>query len=129
MMSPALPGGRGPCDGLVLLTSGWNGSRFAVTASDLTAGAGALVSAPKLGVVAEVADFVEAAAFEEDTFAFRAAFFGRALCAPAADEIVKDSASAAHTVVDDFASFIVFALRRPYLPARQQAPRKHLPLW
>jgi hypothetical protein len=41
---------------------------------------------------------------------------------------VNDSASAAHTVVDDFASFIVFALRQPYWPARQQAPRRHPPL-
>ena len=122
MMSPALPGGRGPCDGFVSLTSGWNGSRFAVTASDLTAGAGALESAPELGAVADVA------AFEEAAFAFRAAFFGAALWAPAADESVNDSASAAHTVVDDFASFIVFAMRRPYLPARQQAPRRHPPL-
>jgi len=122
MMSPALPGGRGPCDGFVLLTSGWNGSRLAVTASDLTAGAGALASAPELGAVAEVAAFGEAA------FAFRAAFFAGALWAPAADESVNDSASAAHTVVDDFASFIVFALRRPYLPARRQAPRRHPPL-
>jgi hypothetical protein len=122
MMSPALPGGRGPCDGFVLLTSGWNGSRLAVTASDFTAGAGALASAPELGAVAEVA------AFEEAAFAFRAAFLAGALCAPAADESVNDSASAAHTVVDDFASFIVFALRRLYLPARQQAPRRHPPL-
>lgn len=113
MMSPALPGGSGPCDGLVLLTSGWNGSRFAVTGSNLTAGAGALASAPELGAVAEVA------AFEEAALAFRAAFFGGALWAPADDESVNDSASAAHTVVDDFASFIVFALLRLYLPARQ----------
>jgi hypothetical protein len=41
---------------------------------------------------------------------------------------VNDSASAAHTIVDDFASFIVFALPRLYLPARQQAPRRHPPL-
>ena len=122
MMSPALPGGRGPCDGLVLLTSGWNGSRLAVTNSDFTAGAGALASAPELGAAAEVA------AFEEAAFAFRAACFAGALCAPATDESVNNSASTAHTVADDFASFIVFALRRLYLPARQQAPRRNPPL-
>jgi hypothetical protein len=104
----------------VSLTSGWNGSRFAVTASDFTAGAGSFVPTPELAAGAGV--------FEDAAFAFRGAFFAGALCAPAADESVNESASTAHTVADDFASFIVFALRRPYLPARQRVPRKHPPL-
>src|SRR6202030_829642 len=120
MMSPALPGGRGPCNGFVSLTSGWKGSRFAVITSFLPASAAALVSASELAAGAD--------AFEETAFVLRAAFFAGALCAPAAGEIANASASTAQTVRDDFASFIVFALRRPYLPTRRQAPPKHLPL-
>ncbi len=56
-------------------------------------------------------------AFDDAAFAFRAALFAGALCAPAADESVNESASAAHTVADDFASFIVFALRRLFAGA------------
>jgi hypothetical protein len=95
----------------VLLTSGWKGSRFAVTASDFIAGAGSLVAASD-GFASELA--AGAGLFDDDAFAFRAALFAGALCAPAADESVNESASTAHTVADDFASFIVFALRQPY---------------
>jgi hypothetical protein len=86
------------------------------------------IGAAALGAGSEFDADKGIAAFKEAAFALRAAFFAGALCAPAAGEITNESASTVQTVADDFDSFIVFALRRPYLPARQQAPRKHPPL-